>query len=123
VSISRTDDEEIRRQGKDPARFTNAPEIAQHEDDHESERHLDAVEVPLWKRRRERGNSSCDAHSYGEHVIDQERACGDKRWRFAEVVLRDDVRTAAAWVGVDSLSIGEDYDCQDCRDHEGDRAR
>ncbi len=99
------DDEEICRQGEDPSRLADAAEIAEHDHEHESEGHLDAVDVPFRKRRRDRRHARRDADGDRQDVVDQERARGDERRRLAEIVLRDDVRAAAAWIGVNGLAI------------------
>ena len=116
-------DEEIGGDGEDVARLANAPEIADHQQEDEAEGELDAIDVPLRKRRRERRDSGCDADGHGEDVVDQERRSRDERRQLTEVLFRDDVGAAAARVRMDRLAIRKDDDREDERDHQSNGAR
>ena len=123
IERQRGDNEEVRRDREDAARLADASQVPDHQQRDESERQLHAVDVPVGECRCERRDARRDADRHRQDVVDQQRAGGDERRHFAEVVLRDDVRAAARRVRVDRLAIGEDHDRQNRCDHERDRAR
>ena len=79
--------------------------------------------MPLRKRGREGRYASGDADGYRQHVVDQKRPGRDKGWRLTNVVVRDDVGAATAWVSVDRLPVGEDDNGQNRCDDKSDRRR
>ena len=75
----RRHDEEIGRNREDVAGLADTPQVADHQHHDESERQLDAVHVPLRKRRGDRGDAGRDADRNGQDVVDEKRCRGDQR--------------------------------------------
>ena len=81
----------------------------------------DWVEAPVRQRGRDGCNAGRDADGDGQHVVDQQRGRGDERRQPAKVLLRDDVRAAAARVRVNRLAIRKHHDREHRRDDGADR--
>ena len=61
-----------------------------------SETHRERVRLERRNRRDQRADSGRDSNRRREHVVDQQRGCGQQTRACADVFARDGVRSAAA---------------------------
>ena len=81
---------------------------------------LDAIRVEVRERRCDLRDAGRDGHGDGQDVVGQQGGAGGLRGQLAQVVACDDVRAAAAGVGVDGLLVREGQDGQQDDDADGE---
>jgi hypothetical protein len=116
-------DEQVRRRREELAGFADAAEVRERDEHHR--RHAEPYAIA--EQHGERGGDGRDAgghaHRHRQHVVDQQRGGADQPGNDAEVVLRDDVRAAAARVREDRLAVRRDDDRDEGGDAHADRQR
>ena len=117
------EDEQVGRQCEELAGLADAPEVAERDEGDERDPEDDPVRVERRDGGRERRHPRRHADGDGQHVVDQQRSARDQPRQRAEVVLGDDVGTAALRVGEDGLPVGARHhgDQDGDGDADGDR--
>jgi hypothetical protein len=114
-------DEEVGGDGEHAPGLTDAPEVAEGDEDDEEHRYGHRVGLENGERRREGGRPGGDRHRDGQHVVGQEGHAGQLGGHEAEVVPGDHVGPARGGIGLDRLPVGQDEQGQDHEHCQGQR--
>ena len=114
-------DKKIRGKREGHARIAYAAQIDDGDDDQNAHADGHRVRQQGWRSRNQRAHSRGNAHGRSQNVIGQERRCGKKRGRSAQVEARHGIRAAAGGIRGDGLAIREIHDHQQRDDRGADR--
>ena len=115
------DDEEVGRQREDIARFAQAAQVADHDDDERREAKRHGIRRQRREGGDEREHARRDTDRDIEDVIHHQRARRDQAGDRAEILACDDVRPAAARIGRDRLAVGDRDEREQGENGERDR--
>ncbi len=115
------DDEGVRRRHERDARFADAAQVHDRQEDENDQAQRERVRQKRRKGRHQRADAGGDADGDVQNVVEHQRGAARQPPHHAEVRLGDGVRTASARVRGDRLTVGKIDDEEHRDDDREDR--